>query len=48
MSNMPELLFFVEKNYETMTEVMNFVQECIKENPDKARFMKPPKSMYKH
>ena len=31
-----------------MTEVMDFARECIKENPDKARFMKPPKSLNKH
>ena len=31
-----------------MTEVMDFVQEWIKENPDKARLMKPPKSLHKH
>lgn len=31
-----------------MTEVMDFVREWIKENPDKARLMKPPKSLHKH
>ena len=34
--------------YETMTEVMSFVQEWIKENPDKVRFMRTLKSLYKH
>ena len=39
---------FRGKDYETMTEVMDFVREWMKENPDKARFMKPPKSLHKH
>ena len=39
---------FCGKDYETMTEVMDFVREWIKENPDKARLMKPPKSLHKH
>ena len=39
---------FRGEDYETKIEVMNFVQECIKENPDKARLMKPPKSLHKH
>ena len=31
-----------------MTEIMSFVQEWIKENPDKVRFMRILKSLYKH
>ena len=31
-----------------MTEVMSFVQEWIKENLDKVRFMRTQKSLYKH
>ena len=39
---------FCGKDYETMTEVMDFAREWMKENPDKARFMKPPKFLHKH
>ena len=31
-----------------MTEVMDFAREWMKENPDKVRFMRTPKSLYKH
>ena len=31
-----------------MTEVMDFAREWMKENPDKARFMNPPKFLHKH
>ena len=39
---------FRGKDYETMTEVMDFAQKWMNENPDKARFMKPPKALHKH
>ena len=31
-----------------MTEVMSLVQEWMKEDPDKVRFMRTQKSLYKH
>ena len=39
---------FHGKDYETMMEVMDFAQQWMKENPDKARFMKTPKALHKH
>ena len=39
---------FCGNDYETMTEVMDFAREWMKENPDKARFMKPPIFLHKH
>lgn len=39
---------FHGKEYEDMMAVMNYVEQWMAENPEKAKHMKPPVSIHKH